>query len=166
MRDLPCRQVPPSEPECLGLNDKKLCVDTGGQWDPLACGDAKCGIPNPCEAIIPGCNCGPTESFQSGVGCVEDPSEGVSVECMTDDDCEECGVCGGGTCYYPGLAECASDDDCPPEASAGVVPSARKSRKAKRKSKSAREPGGPGIRRPAAIGSVETTPVRGHHSRL
>ena len=73
--------LPSSEPECLGLNDKKLCVDTGGQWDPFACGDAKCGIPNPCEAIIPGCNCGPTESFQSGVGCVEDPScEGVSVD--------------------------------------------------------------------------------------
>ena len=104
---------PSTEPECLGQENKSVCEDTGGKWEPYACGDYTCGIPNPCEAIIPGCNCGDKGSFAPGIGCVEDPScGGVPPECISDEDCGECGVCGDGTCYYLGLAECSDDSDC------------------------------------------------------
>ena len=52
-----------------------LCENTGGTWDPVSCGDYFCGLPPDCEAIIPGCDCGPYALFYHQWGCM------VSEEC-------------------------------------------------------------------------------------
>lgn len=62
----------PASPEA----DEQLCYASGGKWNPWACGHARCGQPNMCEAIIPGCDCGARMNFVSGKGCVEDGSCG------------------------------------------------------------------------------------------
>lgn len=51
---------------------EQLCEDTGGTWDENACDHYVCGVPNACEAIIPGCDCGADSNFVEGEGCVED----------------------------------------------------------------------------------------------
>ena len=55
-------------------DEQSLCVLTGGVWDPLSCGHYPCGQFPPCDAIIPGCNCGLGNNFQPGIGCVADPT--------------------------------------------------------------------------------------------
>ena len=50
-----------------------LCEETGGIWDPLSCGHYSCGQPPLCEALIPGCNCGPTSVFEEQIGCLAVP---------------------------------------------------------------------------------------------
>lgn len=55
-------------------SDAVLCVETSGIWDEGACGHYHCGIPNSCEALIPGCNCGTDSTFEPGRGCVLDLS--------------------------------------------------------------------------------------------
>jgi hypothetical protein len=55
-------------------DDRQLCESTGGTWDETSCGHYDCGLPPDCEAIVPGCDCGPTMSFAEGLGCVEDPA--------------------------------------------------------------------------------------------
>ena len=47
-----------------------------------------CGIPNDCEAIVPGCNCGQDANFVEGEGCVLDDvcatfDCGAELECVT-----------------------------------------------------------------------------------
>jgi len=92
---------------------KEQCEGTGGTWDPNSCGDYICGDAPLCDAIIPGCNCGPN-MLMTISGCKEDLICGGSEpECETDEDCEGCyGFCGDGTCYYTGLLECENDAQC------------------------------------------------------
>ena len=54
-------------------DDECLCASTGGTWDDGACGHYVCGVPNDCRALIPGCDCGASETFADGVGCAVDP---------------------------------------------------------------------------------------------
>lgn len=50
--------------------DETLCTSTRGAWDPVSCGDFRCGInTRSCMALIPGCNCGQGRTFADGVGC-------------------------------------------------------------------------------------------------
>ncbi|MGH1344618.1 MAG: hypothetical protein ACRBN8_23870 [Nannocystales bacterium] len=65
-----------------------LCESTDGTWDPTACGDYYCGIPNDCEALDPGCDCGPDANFVDGEGCVADDACttfdcGNELQCVT-----------------------------------------------------------------------------------
>jgi hypothetical protein len=64
-------------PYCCGTcvpAEQILCENSGGFWDESACGHTSCGDQLACEAIIPGCNCGPTMAWVDGEGCVGDPS--------------------------------------------------------------------------------------------
>ena len=54
------------------LTEEGLCSISDGIWDDGACGHYVCGVPNACEALIPGCDCGPGRTFEIGFGCVED----------------------------------------------------------------------------------------------
>lgn len=81
--------------------EQQTCERTGGTWDPLACGHYACGLPNDCEAIIPGCNCGEGSNF-TDAGCFPDEA------CASPDQeqalCEDSGgrwredACGHLTC--------------------------------------------------------------------
>ena len=51
---------------------KSLCIETGGEWKPMSCGDWTCGIEPLCKAIKPGCNCGLGRSFDAETGCFKD----------------------------------------------------------------------------------------------
>ncbi len=59
---------------CPNAQDILDCTLSGGLWDPLSCGHYSCGEIPDCDAIIPGCNCGALKSFETGTGCVIDPS--------------------------------------------------------------------------------------------
>lgn len=52
--------------------EQDLCEASGGTWDDTACGHYVCGEPNLCEALIPGCDCGPSMNFREGEGCQAD----------------------------------------------------------------------------------------------
>jgi hypothetical protein len=65
------RRVPPVP---CAPSEQLLCEATGGIWDPLSCGHYHCGQFPPCDAIIPGCNCGPSSNFAPGIGCFPDPT--------------------------------------------------------------------------------------------
>jgi len=65
--------VRPHTSACGLLSDELLCLETGGIWDPLACGHYWCGLPIDCTAVVPGCDCGSDGNFVDGVGCVADP---------------------------------------------------------------------------------------------
>lgn len=65
-----CRS--PNDGICLITDDERLCVATGGDWDERSCGHYSCGNFPECDAIIPGCNCGPEENFAYGLGCRRD----------------------------------------------------------------------------------------------
>lgn len=93
-------------PSC---SESCLCESTGGTWDEGTCGHYMCGDPNPCEAIIPGCDCGAGRSFADGVGCAAD----AACECMDEEClCESTGgtwdesACGHYSCGLPN--ECAA----------------------------------------------------------
>jgi hypothetical protein len=64
----------PNTNPCLDAPERLLCEMTGGIWDIGSCGHYICGQPPDCDAIIPGCDCGPAGGFEPGVGCVDDPS--------------------------------------------------------------------------------------------
>lgn len=71
------------------LGPQDLCESTDGMWEPAACGDYVCGIPNDCDAIVPGCDCGQDANFVEGEGCVLDDTCstfdcGDEVECVTE----------------------------------------------------------------------------------
>ena len=53
-----------------GCGDARcFCEGTGGVWDEAACGNYFCGMPNPCDAVIPGCDCGEGRNFVASEGC-------------------------------------------------------------------------------------------------
>ena len=56
--------------EAPTLDKQGLCEATAGRWNPSSCGDYVCGQAPLCEAVIPGCDCGPREVFVEGQGCV------------------------------------------------------------------------------------------------
>jgi hypothetical protein len=60
-------------PRSCPTTETELCVLTGGWWDIAACGHYTCGLPNDCDAIFPGCDCGLHRNFTPGVGCTLDP---------------------------------------------------------------------------------------------
>lgn len=63
-----------SDPVCSGVSgEQALCEQTGGIWDPLSCGHYSCGEFPDCDAIIPGCNCGPGAIFEPDLGCLAVP---------------------------------------------------------------------------------------------
>ncbi|MBV1859200.1 MAG: hypothetical protein KUG77_12370 [Nannocystaceae bacterium] len=63
-----------------------LCEATEGTWDAVACGHYTCGIPNDCEAVIPGCDCGQEAGFVDDEGCL--PNDGcVLFDCGDDLQC-------------------------------------------------------------------------------
>ena len=103
---------------CAPSDDELLCASTGGGWSEEACGSPTCGVPNECAAIIPGCDCGPFQTFLPGVGCQNDPqcpgAEGSACEvanplCAPGLSCLERFGEGMGVCSDPG---CRSDDEC------------------------------------------------------
>lgn len=104
------------------LGPQGLCEATDGTWDPNACGDSFCGIPNDCEAVIPGCDCGPNANFVEDEGCVAD-------DACTTFDCGDALQCTAVAQYcmvtFPGVKgapivyecqpmpdECADSIDC------------------------------------------------------
>ena len=99
-----------------GDDAQALCESTEGTWDPTTCDHYNCGVENDCEAVIPGCNCGPAANFAEGVGCVPDKTCGSGLG-----DGEVCDpgndLCGPGlACCYPcGIPDC--DWQCQPEVS-------------------------------------------------
>lgn len=65
-----------------GGEAEELCVASGGGWEPEACGDYVCGLPQDCDAVIPGCDCGEHRVFIEGVGCqVGDECEPYEFDC-------------------------------------------------------------------------------------
>jgi hypothetical protein len=62
--------------EDCGGREELLCEGSGGVWHPESCGDYQCGDAPDCEAIIPGCDCGPTSNFSRTSGCFEDDACG------------------------------------------------------------------------------------------
>jgi hypothetical protein len=66
-------ELRPNAFPCVGPSEQELCEATGGTWDPISCGHYTCGQFPACDAIIPGCDCGPDRNFQPGIGCVLDP---------------------------------------------------------------------------------------------
>lgn len=107
-----------------GSPDQTLCEETDGTWDMTACEHYVCGVPNECQAVIPGCDCGPSANFVEDVGCVEDDACvtavfacGDSLDCTVDGDyCEEVipGVKGADPSYtcIPLPAVCLADPTC------------------------------------------------------
>jgi len=61
-------------PNSCPTTEAELCWSTGGWWDMGACGHYWCGLPSDCDAIIPGCDCGPQKNFTPGAGCSVDPA--------------------------------------------------------------------------------------------
>jgi len=115
----PCPVCPPPEP-----TPRERCERTGGSWDETSCGHYSCGERPLCDALIPGCDCGPKRTFEDGVGCVEDdacrgecgpgrdcPPGSVCNSCPPDPSCPLCAVCGPAVCEP---ISCAFDRDCPP----------------------------------------------------
>lgn len=77
---------------------RQSCEATGGTWEYEDCGHYVCGVPNDCDAIIPGCNCGAGRTFDT-LGCAAEAqcADGApSFECgeqscgaITDQYCEQ-----------------------------------------------------------------------------
>jgi hypothetical protein len=59
-----------TDPACGEEAELSLCESTGGVWESGSCGHYTCGQPPDCDAIIPGCNCGPDGNF-TGFGEVD-----------------------------------------------------------------------------------------------
>lgn len=115
------------------LDPQGLCESTDGTWDETACDHYVCGQPNACEAIIPGCDCGPDANFVEGEGCVDDDACGTFA-CGDDLECslnaEYCqavnpGVKGGQVTYscVDTPAACSDSVDCECLSTALAVPS-------------------------------------------
>lgn len=69
--------------ECC--SEQNLCENTGGYWNEQSCGHYGCGQGPTCDALIPGCDCGPSSVFEEGFGCVENPDQcGTPVGCVDD----------------------------------------------------------------------------------
>jgi hypothetical protein len=114
------------EPGYCDLAAETLCNITQGEWDEISCEHYDCGQFPACDAIIPGCNCGPDRNFIEAVGCVQDPAcRGSEDECRSDKDCASgnycnpcppdptcplCPACGPPVCEP---IACDFDEDCP-----------------------------------------------------
>ncbi len=72
---------------CLLTHERLLCERTGGAWDEGSCGHYECGEFPECDAVIPGCDCGPKANYIEGEGCVEDVT--CPGSCESDEDCLE-----------------------------------------------------------------------------
>ncbi|MBW2273034.1 MAG: hypothetical protein JRG96_07165 [Deltaproteobacteria bacterium] len=72
---------------CLPIGEEHLCAHTDGEWDESSCGHYECGAFPDCDAVIPGCNCGPDSVFVEKRGCVEDIA--CTGGCYSDEDCDE-----------------------------------------------------------------------------
>jgi hypothetical protein len=77
-----CEAPPPVacvDGKCMAeaWSDESLCEATGGAWNAGSCGHYSCGREPACEALIPGCDCGPLQNFEAGLGCVRDPDCGL-----------------------------------------------------------------------------------------
>ncbi len=83
-----------------------LCEATGGRWDEQSCGHYECGFPPPCDAIIPGCDCGPGKNFDPLEGCIFDEA------CACSDTTPDCP--GGSLCCCPdgGIDGCRGAGTC------------------------------------------------------
>jgi hypothetical protein len=79
--------------------DRSACEQSGGEWDPDSCGHYECGLFPDCDAVIPGCNCGPGQRFESGSGCV--PSDDCPQVCDFDEDCAPGEICEGSSVCPP-----------------------------------------------------------------
>jgi hypothetical protein len=96
---------------------EQLCQGSGGAWDEAACGHYRCGLPNECEAIDPGCDCGPGANFVDGQGCVEDdtcnpaPGDTNEVLCQDSGGTWDEAACGHYRCGLPNECE-AIDPGC------------------------------------------------------
>lgn len=86
-----------------------LCGETDGIWNSEACGHATCGIPNTCQDVIGGCNCGLNRKFVEWAGCIDDGTCPVTTDAIR---CEFSGgtwnpdACGHNECGVP--AECGA----------------------------------------------------------
>ncbi len=68
------------EARCAAIepaDDASLCESTGGTWYEGSCGDYYCGLEPACDALIPGCDCGPLSNFSKTIGCTTDPACGL-----------------------------------------------------------------------------------------
>ncbi len=90
--------------------DQELCESTGGVWDPAACGHYVCGLPQECQAVIPGCDCGLSNNFEVKVGCFPAadcaPVEFACGESTCSAPAEYCDV------YMPGVKGAPITYDC------------------------------------------------------
>jgi hypothetical protein len=95
------------------VTNEELCLMTGGKYDSNSCGHYNCGEQPTCEAVLPGCDCGPNMNFNAYFGCLEDMACQEEPECNTADDCGACMECNNGQCEYPTEFECTNDFYCP-----------------------------------------------------
>ena len=95
------------ESEACPSREAALCEGSGGAWDESACGHYTCGEPNPCDAIVPGCDCGEGRNFDALFGCRRDE------RCLDDTDEAQCEGTGG---VWDDLAcghyLCGAPDEC------------------------------------------------------
>ncbi len=95
------------DPVCTGTDPESLCEQSGGDWDATACGHYACGLPNECQAAIPGCNCGGFMNFAEGEGCVSDAACGGGIDIGEVCDPEAPNCVSGAVCCYPcGIQGC------------------------------------------------------------
>lgn len=90
--------------EVADLGEEALCQNSGGTWDPLSCGDYTCGAFPECDAIIPGCDCGPGRNFVPGIGCEDDPAcpaPGEQTLCESTQGIWDPTSCGHWQCGHP-----------------------------------------------------------------
>jgi hypothetical protein len=73
---------------CQPTREAHLCFHSGGEWDESSCGHYTCGEFPECDAVIPGCDCGPAANFVEGEGCVED-SACPPLPCSEDSQCPD-----------------------------------------------------------------------------
>jgi hypothetical protein len=88
--------------------EETLCLDSGGEWEESSCGHYACGEPPACTAIFPGCDCGPTRTFEPGLGCVENASCGDPEERALCEDTAgywDLGSCGHHQCGEPPMCD-------------------------------------------------------------
>jgi len=108
---------------CQHPAEQVMCESTGGVWDLAACGHYTCGMPQACQSVIPGCDCGAFSNFVDGVGCEADMACGTGSTLGLGDVCDETAdACGAGlACCYPcGIPGC--DFECVPADTGGGCP--------------------------------------------
>ncbi len=92
-----CIATNQSDP-CTGTECR--CANTGGAWNPSACGADRCGRPSGLDCTSGGCECQPSQTWDTTYGCVDNfecrsSTRPQGVRCETDSDC------------HPGLGCCS-----------------------------------------------------------